>query len=85
MTFDGALIKEQGVTFALVVVKQHVINTSHNANQAIVSFQPAFPGVPVILMSQDFRGAPTYYGRRDIVSFLKNVPLQHIPWQRFSV
>ena len=25
MSFDGALIKEQGVTFAIVVVKPHVL------------------------------------------------------------
>jgi len=84
MIFEGALIKEQGVKFAIVIVKQHIINSSHTANQAIASFQPTFPSVPVILMSQDFRGTPTYYGRRDIVNFLKNVPLQCIPWQKFS-
>lgn len=85
MTFEGALIKEQGVKFAIVIVKRHIINSRHNANRVVLSFQPAFPGVPVILMSQDFRGTPTYYGRHDIVNFMKNVPLQCIPWQKFSV
>lgn len=28
MSFDGALIKEQGVTFAIVVVKPYIL-TSH--------------------------------------------------------
>ena len=85
MTFEGALIKEQGVKFAIVIVKQHVINNRYNANRAVLSFQPAFPGIPVILMAQNHRGTQTYYGRRDIVNFLKNVPLQCIPWQKFTV
>ena len=85
MTFEGALIKEQGIKFAIVIVKQHIINNSYNAKKAILSFQPAFLGSPIILMAQNSRGIPTYYGRRDIVNFLKNIPLQCIPWQKFSV
>ena len=85
MTFEGALVKEQGVKFAIVIVKQHVINSRHTANNAILSFQPTFPGVPVILMAQDFRGTPTYYGQRDVVNFLKNVPMQNIPWRKFRI
>ena len=85
MTFEGALIKEQGVSFAIVIVKQHVINGKHSANQAVLSFQPIFPGVPVVLMAQDFQGTPTYYGQRDIVNFLHNIPLQSIPWKKFTV
>jgi len=84
MTFEGALIKEQGINFAIVIVKQHILNSSHESNRAILSFQPAFPGIPVVLMAQDYRGTPTYYGRRDIVNFLKSVPLQCVPWQKFT-
>lgn len=28
MTFDGALVKEQGVTFAIVVVKSYVLSSA---------------------------------------------------------
>jgi hypothetical protein len=28
MQFDGVLLKEQGVTFAIVIVKPHVLNRS---------------------------------------------------------
>jgi len=84
MVFQGALVKEQGVKFAIVIVKRHVIQNFQTANKAVLSFQAAFPGVPVVLMAQDLRGTPTYYGRRDIVRFLKNVPIQCIPWRKFS-
>ncbi len=85
MTFQGAVIREQGVTFAVVIVKKHVIDSSFEAGRAIVAFQPVFPGVPVVLMAQDHQGTPTYYGRQDIARFLADVPLEAIPWKEYTV
>lgn len=42
------IIKEQGVTFAIVVVKSHVLNSSHSADEARRSFQYLFPGIPAV-------------------------------------
>ena len=85
MTFQGAVIREQGVTFAVVIVKSHVIDNSAEANQAITAFQPVFPGLPVVLMAQDYQGTPTYYGRQDIARFLASVPLEAIQWKQYTV
>lgn len=85
MRFQGALIKEQGVTFAVVIVKKHVVDNKFEADRAILSFQNVFPGIPVILMAQDSRGVPTYYGRRDIAKFMANAPLSVVPWKEYSV
>ena len=85
MTFQGAVIREQGVTFAVVIVKKHVIDSSTEAGRAIAAFQPVFPGVPVVLMAQDARGTPTYFGRQDIARFLASVPLSAIPWKQYTV
>jgi hypothetical protein len=84
MTFQGAVIREQGVTFAVVIVKKHVIDSSTEAGRAIADFQPVFPGVPVVLMAQDYRGTPTYYGRQDIARFLADVSLEAIPWKQYT-
>jgi hypothetical protein len=84
MTFQGAVIKEQGVSFAVVVVKKHVLDSSTEANSAIRSFYRVFGGIPVVLMAQDSRGVPSYFGRTDIVNFLANVPLSAIPWRQYS-
>lgn len=84
MQFEGALIKEQGVTFAIVVVKSHVLDSSSESENARRGFQPVFPGVPIILMAQDSRGIPTYLGRPDIVKFLANVSISRIPWKKYS-
>jgi hypothetical protein len=53
MTFQGAVIREQRVTFAVVVVKKHALDSGTGAGRAIAAFQPAFPGLPGVLMAQD--------------------------------
>lgn len=83
MRFQGAVIEEQGVTFAIVIVKKHVIDNENEAKQMIVTLQPVFPGIPIVLMAQEYTGRPVYYGRRDIVDFLANVPMDAIPWKEY--
>ncbi len=85
MTFQGAVINEQGITFAVVIVKKRVIDNGSEASNAVQAFQGVFTGMPVILMAQDSRGVPTYYGRRDIARFMANVPLRAIPWKEYTL
>jgi hypothetical protein len=82
--FQGAVIKEQGVTFAIVIVKMSVINSITDSNDALTGFSNYFPGVPIILMAQDSRGIPKYRGRRDIVNFLANINPSRIPWKEYT-
>ena len=85
MRFQGAVVREQGQTFAIVIVQRHVVDDRSEAANAIASFSPVFPGLPVVLMAQDSSGRPTYYGRQDISRFLANVPLRAIPWQDYTL
>lgn len=85
MQIEGAIIKEQNTTFAIVVVKREVLNDSYRAQDAIRNFSPVFPGMPIVLMAQDHRGTPSYYGRSDISRFMASVPLRAIPWRRYDV
>ncbi len=82
--FQGAVIKEQSTTFAVVIVKPSVLQLSSEAQNASRSFSRYFPGVPIILMAQDSRGTPTYLGRKDIVNFLANTHVSRIPWQEYT-
>lgn len=84
MTFEGAVIKEQGVTFAIVVVKEHVLNSSSECNNVRSDFQSVFSGMPIILMAQNSRGIPKYQGRTDIVNFLASINPARIPWKRYN-
>jgi hypothetical protein len=84
MKIEGAVIKEQGVTFAIVVVKQYVIQSRTESEEAARGFAFYFPGIPIILMAQDSRGIPTYWGRKDIVNFLANLHVSQIPWKEYT-
>ena len=85
MKIQGAVILEQGVTFAVVVVKQSVTNYTSRIIKTRQQLQYFFPNMPIILMSQDSAGNPHYYGRRDIVEFLKSVRLDQIPWKEYHI
>lgn len=85
MKFQGALIKEQNVTFGIVIVKPRVLDNSSEAASMRTFGVRAFGPVPIVLMAQNARGIPTYSGRRDIVNFLAKVPLQAIPWREYTL
>ena len=85
MQFEGAVIKEQGATFAIVVVKSHVLDSSSQRDDARAGFSSAFPGMPIIFMAQDGRGRATYQGRPDIVRFLAGISPSRIPWKRYTL
>ena len=85
MKFQGALVKEQGVTFGIVVVKPHVLINSSEADSMRGFGMRTFGPVPIILMAQNAKGVPTYSGRRDIVNFLAKVPMQAIPWREYTL
>ena len=84
MQVTGAVIREQGVTFAVVIVKPHVVANAHDAQEAIAGLMPAFRA-PVVLMAQDGHGQPTFYGRPDLARFMSNVPVSAIPWKRYTI
>lgn len=84
MRVQGAVIREQGQTFAVVIVKPYVVQNRTAAADMIESFTPVF-GVPVVLMAQDGRGQPTFYGRPDIARFMASVPLRVIPWREYTI
>jgi hypothetical protein len=84
MTFEGAVVREQGVTFGIVVVKEHVIRNHIDAAEAIAVYQPLLGVAPVVLMARDHRGTPQYHGRKDIVAFLANIDFRRIPWKKYT-
>lgn len=83
MQLEGAVITEQGQKFAIVIVKPHVLNSSERDSTS-KEFSNYFPGMPIILMAQNSKGIPTYYGRKDIVAFLAKLQISQIPWKRFT-
>ena len=86
MRFTGSVIKEQGVTFAIVIVKNSFLNSSSsNIEEFRNSLLPVFGPIPIILASQDSRGTFRYHGRKDIVNFLANIDPSRIPWKEYTI
>lgn len=80
-TCDIALIREQGVNFAVVCVADHVINSPSQREDAVEAWTYEL-GVPVALM-----GAQKHetYGRHDIVDWLSGVHPGRLPWRRATL
>jgi hypothetical protein len=85
MKFQGAVIEEQGVTFGVAIVKRSVLETPSRREEAHDLFAGLFEGLPVVLMAQDSRGSPTYWGRPDLSGFMADVPLDAVPWREYRV
>lgn len=84
MKIQGAVIKEQGITFAVAIVKHHITSSNHEADKVRGSLQGYFPGLPVVLASQDSRGTFRYHGRTDLAKFLAALHPSQIPWKEYT-
>ena len=84
MKMQAAVIIEQGVTFAVVAVRQEVTQYTTRAIKTRQRLQSVFKNMPIILMSMDSHGKPHYYGRRDIVQFLNSIRVSQIPWRVYT-
>jgi hypothetical protein len=73
-----AIIREQGINFGIIVVKDHVIDNHVEADNAVNAWSYEF-GCPTILMGARHH---KLYGRRDLVKFVSNLHLSQIPWRR---
>ena len=85
MQIQAAVIREKGISFAVVAVKKYVVDNRNEAQSAVRGFGSAFPGMPVVLMAEDASGRPTYYGRPDIARFLSSVSPARFPWKRYTL
>lgn len=85
MTFRGAMIEEQGVTFAVLSVAQGALQDVLERDKLLAAFKRVFRGIPIVLVSQDSPAVPMYYGRSDILNFLADIPLAAIPWEDYRV
>lgn len=85
MKIRGAVIKEQGVSFAVVVVKRSAVSSSQTSNDTQESMRAYFPHLPIVLASQDSQGRFEYWGRKDLVNFLASIDPSRIPWREYTL
>ncbi|TGD94590.1 hypothetical protein [Methylobacterium nonmethylotrophicum] len=80
-TWDVAVVREQGVNFAVVSVRDSVIDSFGDRDKVVRTLSYEL-GVPTVLIgARDSR----LYGRSDIVRFLQNVHPSRLPWRRITL
>jgi hypothetical protein len=86
---EGAHLKERAkqggwIEWWVVIVQRSVLSSQNRCEQTRAALEDQL-GQPVVLMAQDARGRPTYWGRPDLVDYMAAQVLEAIPWQRFTL
>ncbi len=80
-TLEAALIKEQGVTFVVVAVRDSVIDNISEAERMIGAMFVRFRCPAVLMGAHSHRTR----GRQDLVRFLGQVHISRLPWRKWSL
>ena len=84
MKVQGAALSIAGRNFVVVLVKPELLDGGEG-DMAIETLQGGFGEVPVVLLAQGEDGAPRYYGAEDLVTLLRGVPLEKMPFREYEV
>lgn len=85
MRFEGAVVKEQGVTFGVLMVKRPVLRDATRRSEMRAFGTRAWGRMPIVLAAQDGSGRFEFQGRRDIVNFLASIDPARVPWAEWQV
>lgn len=79
----AALVREQNVTFAVVMVKNHVLDNPTTADRMIQSVSASLGCSLVVLMGESNRKLRG--NRRDVVNFVSKVHPSRLPWKEYNI
>lgn len=79
----AALVREQNVTFAVAMMKDHVLNNPSTADQQIQAVAAALGCSLVVLMGE--RNRKLRGNRKDVVDFVARIDPSRLPWRKYTV
>lgn len=79
----AALVREQNVTFAVAMMKDHVLNNPTMADQQIQAVASALGCSLVVLLGE--RNRKLRGNRKDVVDFVSRIDPARLPWKRYTV
>lgn len=79
----AALVREQGVTFAVALVKNHVVLSPQQSSETIRAVSIALGCPLVVLMGESNRKLRG--NRNDVVRFVSNLHPSQLPWKKWNV
>lgn len=85
MDVQAAAISLQNNNFVIVLVGMDMVSNSGEADMAIDTLQAKFGKVPVVLMAQREDASPVYYGDQDIVTALRDIAVDEMPWKSYDI
>lgn len=84
MDVKAAAISLGGNNFVVVLAPLELVKQAGEADMALDTLQQRF-GVAAVLMAQRDDGSPVYYGDKELVGSLRDVPVDEMPWKDYSV
>ncbi len=85
MEVQAAAISIQDNNFVVVLVGMEMVTQPGEADMMIDTLQPKFGNAPVILMAQKEDTSPVYYGEQDLVTMLRDIAIDDMPWKSYDV
>ena len=79
----AALVREQNITFAVAIMKDHVLNNPSTENQQIQAVASALGCQLVVLLGE--RNRKLRGNRKDVVDFVASIDPARLPWKKYSV
>ncbi|WP_444462226.1 hypothetical protein [Rhodobacter capsulatus] len=79
----AALVKEKGVTFAVVLVKDYILNSTHQADETIRAVALSLGCPLVVLMGESNRKLRG--NRQDVVNFVSQLHPSQLPWKKWTI
>jgi hypothetical protein len=80
--FDGATIRLYGADVLIVLVAPWVLANVYESQLLVIAFRSRFRRT-IVLVGQDARGVPTYYGPAAIAGALRTLPFEALSWRRY--
>lgn len=79
----AAIVREQGVTFAVAIMKDHVLADPSQARNQTQAVALALGCPLVVLMGE--RNRRLYGNRRDVVNFVSRLHPSQLPWREYTL
>ena len=80
---QAAVVREQNITFAVAMMKDHVLNNPSTADQQIQAVASALGCSLVVLMGEKNRKLRG--NRKDVVDFVSRIDPARLPWKTWTI
>ena len=82
LAFEGATIRLYGADILIVIVQPWILADPYESQLLVFAFRSRFQRT-IVLVAQDDRRVPTYFGPAAIVAALGRLPFDALSWRRY--